>query len=64
MLEDIKGIGDKRKRDLIRRFGSVRHVREATVEEIAEVVGPKLAQTLVDYLRAHPDVRFKDQAIR
>jgi excinuclease ABC subunit C len=64
VLEDIKGIGDKRKRDLIRRFGSVRHVREATVEQIAEVVGPKMAQKLVDYLREHPDVRFKDQAIR
>jgi len=64
VLEDIKGIGDKRKRDLIRRFGSVRHVREATVEQIAEVVGPKMAQKLVDYLHEHPDVRFKDQAIR
>jgi excinuclease ABC subunit C len=64
VLEDIKGIGDKRKRDLIRHFGSVRHVREATVEQIAEVVGPKMAQKLVDYLREHPDVRFKDQAIR
>jgi hypothetical protein len=34
------------------------------VEQIAEVVGPKMAQKLVDYLREHPDVRFKDQAIR
>ena len=38
-LDDIKGIGDQRKRELMRRFGSLKKLREASVEEIAEVKG-------------------------
>ncbi len=64
VLDEIKGIGEKRKRDLIRRFGSVRHVREATPGELAEVIGPKMAEKVADYLREHPDVRYKDEAVR
>lgn len=64
VLDEIKGIGEKRKRDLIRHFGSVRHVRQAAVEQIAEVVGPKTAQRVHDYLRDHPDVRYKDEVVR
>jgi len=63
MLMSIKGIGEKRKRDLIRHFGSVRAIRQATVEQIAAVVGPKMAQKVVDYLIEHPDVRYKDEAV-
>src|SRR5437870_2874909 len=64
VLDEIKGIGEKRKRELIRRFGSVRHVREAPADQIAEVVGPKMAQKVLEYLRDHPDVRYKDEAVR
>ncbi len=64
VLDEIAGIGEKRKRDLIRAFGSVRQLRHATVEQVAEIIGPKTAQKVVDYLAAHPDVRYKDEAIR
>ncbi len=57
VLDDIPGIGERRKRDLIRRFGSVRGVRAAPVETLAEVLGPKLAQTVAAYLAEHPDPR-------
>lgn len=63
-LDDIPGIGEKRKRDLIRRFGSVRQIRQATVEEIAEVIGPKMAERVSAYLKDHPDVRYKDEVLR
>ena len=64
VLDDIRGIGEKRKRDLIRHFGSVRQIRQASVEEIAAVIGPKLAERVAAYLRDHPDVRVKDEALR
>lgn len=64
VLDEIKGIGEKRKRDLIRHFGSVRTIRQAPVEQIAEVVGSKMAQKVFDYLQEHPDVRYKDEAVR
>lgn len=63
VLDEIRGIGEKRKRDLIRQFGSVRAIRQASVEQIAGVVGPKTAQTVADYLREHPEVRYKDEVI-
>jgi excinuclease ABC subunit C len=55
-LDDIAGVGERRKRALIRHFGSVRHVREARVEEIAAVegIGPKVAERIHQYLQEHP----------
>ena len=38
-LDTIPGIGPKRKKALLRKFGSVRGIREATVDEIAATVG-------------------------
>lgn len=57
VLDDIPGIGERRKRDLIRRFGSVRAVRAAPPETLAEVLGPKLAARVAAYLADHPDPR-------
>ncbi|MDR7523801.1 MAG: excinuclease ABC subunit UvrC, partial [Armatimonadota bacterium] len=57
VLEDIPGIGERRKRELIRRFGSVRAVRAASADALAEVLGPKLAARVAAYLADHPDPR-------
>ena len=38
-LDTVPGIGPKRKRALLRKFGSVKAVREASVEDIATTVG-------------------------
>ncbi|MCR5694334.1 MAG: excinuclease ABC subunit UvrC [Clostridia bacterium] len=47
-LDGIKGIGDKRKVALLRKFGSVKGIREASPEEIASVgrIPLKLAETI------------------
>jgi excinuclease ABC subunit C len=39
VLEEIPGIGDKRKRALLSHFGSLKRIRAASVEEIAQVEG-------------------------
>jgi excinuclease ABC subunit C len=48
VLDAIPGVGPKRKRALLRRFGSVRGIREASVEEVAATVGftRRLAETV------------------
>ena len=48
VLDTIPGIGPKRKKALLRKFGNVKTVREATVEDIAATVGftEKLARLL------------------
>lgn len=52
-LDEIRGIGPKRRRDLIRYFGSVKRLAEAQVEEISQVPGInyKLADSICTALR-------------
>jgi len=42
VLDDIEGIGPVRRRALLRYFGSLRRIREATVEQLALVKGVNL----------------------
>jgi len=46
-LTDVPGIGPAKARRLLREFGSLDGVRRAARDELARVVGPKLAETLV-----------------
>ena len=47
-LDDIPGLGEVRSRALLRHFGSVKRLKEASVEQIREVpgIGPALAATI------------------
>jgi len=51
-LGEIEGLGDKRVNALLKRFGSAKRLRMATVEEISEVagIGPKLAKIIKEKL--------------
>ena len=51
-LDDIPGIGPKRKRSLLREFGSVSAIREAPLKELAAASGmnAKLAARIKEYL--------------
>lgn len=50
-LEGIPGIGEKRRKKLLRHFGSLESIREASVERLAEVLGPRLATAIHRGLR-------------
>ena len=53
LLDDIPGIGKKRKIQILNHFGSVREIRKASPEEIAKAVpglGEKSAETILDHL--------------
>ena len=54
VLDGIPGLGEVRRKALLRQFGSVKRLRAASVEEIAEVqgIGPVLAQTVATRLAA------------
>jgi excinuclease ABC subunit C len=56
VLEEIPGVGEGRRKSLLRHFGSLRKVREASPEEIARVPGFGAAQARAvhDFLR-RPD---------
>ncbi|WP_079509966.1 excinuclease ABC subunit UvrC [Mesobacillus jeotgali] len=52
ILDDIDGIGEKRKKALLKHFGSVKKMREATVEELAAAGLPaNVAQELYQKLQ-------------
>ncbi len=48
-LDDIKGIGPKAKEALLSKFKSMKKIKEASREELAEVLGPHKAEILVKY---------------
>ncbi len=52
-LDSIDGVGPKRKRALLRHFGTVQKIREATIEQLMEVEGmnKKVAQEVYQHLR-------------
>lgn len=54
LLEDIPGVGSKRKRELLRHFGSAQGVENANVEELKKLSGisAKLAQQIYDHLHS------------
>ncbi|RMF49802.1 MAG: excinuclease ABC subunit UvrC [Anaerolineae bacterium] len=53
-LESIPGIGPQRRKTLLQYFGSLQHIREASIEELAAVPGitEKLAHAIKAYLNA------------
>jgi excinuclease ABC subunit C len=59
-LDDIPGIGEIRKKGLLRHFGSVEKIKGATAEELASVAGmtSKAAEEVANYFR---EVRAQGQ---
>jgi len=51
-LDSLTGIGPSRKKALVKRFGSVRNLKDASIEELASVTGitPDLAKRILDLL--------------
>jgi excinuclease ABC subunit C len=46
ILDDVEGVGPKRKKDLLRRFGSLKKMRTASKDELSEVVPGHVASDL------------------
>ena len=53
-LEDIPGIGKKRQQALLDRFRTLEKIRDASTEELSEVIGDKLALDLQSALKQRP----------
>ena len=50
ILDNIPGIGSKRSKELIKRFGSVKRMKEASLEELCEIIPEDTAKLLINYL--------------
>ena len=51
VLDNIQGIGDKRKKELIKRYGSVAKMKQASLLELSEIVPLDVAKNLYDFLK-------------
>jgi len=62
-LDEVPGLGETRRKALLKRFGSLKRLRAASVEEVAEVrgFGPRLAQAVVDALAIPGDEQSRDR---
>lgn len=52
VLDEIPGIGEKTRKELLKHFGSLKKIREASLEELqnAPGIGPKTAQSIFEFL--------------
>ena len=51
ILDDVEGIGPKRKKLLLRKFGSVKKLKEASLEDLQEVLPGEVAKNLFNTLK-------------
>ena len=50
VLEMLPGIGEKRRKELLKKFTSLKKIKEATIEELSEVIPLQVAISLKEYL--------------
>ena len=51
VLDNIKGVGEKRKAELLKTFKSVARIKQASLEEIAAIVGETVAKNIKEKLQ-------------
>jgi len=53
VLEDIPNVGEKRRKELLKKFGSIENIKNASLDELldTESIDKKAAQSIVDYFK-------------
>lgn len=52
VLDNVEGLGEKRKKLLLKKFGSLKKIKEAEYKELKEILPEKVAKTLMIYLES------------
>ena len=60
ILDDIPGIGERRRKALMRKFRSVEGIRDASLEDLTETESMNAASAQQVYLFFHPPVQTQD----
>ena len=53
VLDNVEGIGTKRKKELIKKYGSVVKIEEANIEELSNIIPENVAINLKNYLKEY-----------
>lgn len=51
IIDQVEGIGTKRKNELLKKFKTINKLKEATLEELKEILPDKVASTLYEFLK-------------
>ena len=51
LLDVIPGVGEVRKKELLKHFGSLKKIKEASLEELSEIVGEEIAKNVKETLK-------------
>lgn len=52
ILDNINGIGNIRKKELIKKYGSVKKIKEASIQELSQIIPENVAINLKEYLES------------
>ena len=52
VLDNIEGIGKVRKKELIKKYGSIKKMKEASMKELSEIIPENVAKNLKKYLES------------
>ena len=53
VLDNISGLGDKRKKALIKEFGNIKNISEASIEDLSKIIPENIAHNLKEYLQEY-----------
>lgn len=52
VLDNVEGLGEKRRKTLIKKFGSLKAIKNASKEDLMDVLPEKIAENLFEYLKS------------
>lgn len=51
VLEDVSGIGEKRRKELLTKYSSLSKIKNASIEELSEILPQEVAKSLLEFLK-------------
>ena len=55
ILDNVDGVGEKRKRELLKKYGSIKKISEATIEDLNTILPNEVSIDLKNYLNSKED---------
>lgn len=53
VLDNVEGIGERRKKELIKKYGSLKNIKELSKEELKTILPDKVADNLYEFLKEY-----------
>ena len=51
ILEAVEGIGEKRRKELLKKYGSIKKMKEASIDDLSTILSKNVAENLYNFLK-------------